>query len=155
MTGREFGKKLGHGDQWVSNLLTGRFGLSLDELDAAARAVGVPPSELVRDYDEEARVLTPSESRILRALRQLPMPIRDHFRVLAEYLVGVAPEEIGLITKYRKLTEEEQRRVEHLLDVLLLSQGAERRRAASDNRAVPESPEDEASPAAPQRTRKA
>lgn len=123
ITNRKFGKDLGHGDQWVSNLLAGRFALSLEDLDEAARLVQALPSELVRRDDEEAWILTPSEMRLLRATRQLPQAIRDHLRVLAEYLMGVAPEEIDLLTEFRLLEASDQERVRQSVMFLRLPPG--------------------------------
>lgn len=120
MTNRAFGKRLGHGDQWVSNLLAGRFTLALDDLDEAARAVGVLPSDLVRRDDEEAMILTPTEGRLIRAIRALPVAIRDHIRILAEYLMGAAPEEIDLLMEYRALSEADQARVKQSVAFLRL-----------------------------------
>jgi transcriptional regulator with XRE-family HTH domain len=131
MTNRAFGKRLGHGDQWVSNLLAGRFDLSLNDLDDAARAVEALPSDLVRRDDEEAWTLTPSEMRLVRAVRALPMALRDHLRVLAEYLMGVAPEEIELLTEFRKLGQEDQDRVRQSVAFLRLPQGGAPRIAAT------------------------
>lgn len=122
MTGRAFGQRLGHGDQWVSNLLSGKFALALEDLDDAARIVGVSPSELVRSMHDESWVVTPSEMRTLRALRALPLVIRDHLMILAEYLMGVTPDEIDLLKQYRQLTDEERERWLHGIELLLLTQ---------------------------------
>jgi transcriptional regulator with XRE-family HTH domain len=131
VTNRAFGKRLGHGDQWVSNLLAGRFTLAIDDLDEAARGVGVTPSELVRGDDEEAWILTPSEMRLLRAVRALPMAIRDTLRQLAEYLMGVAPEEIDLLEEYRRLDPADQERVRQSVAFLRLPTNAAPRKAAT------------------------
>jgi transcriptional regulator with XRE-family HTH domain len=127
LTGRALGQRLGHGDQWVSNLLNGRFGLKLEELDAVAQAVGTTPSELVKRPDDDVDVLTPSERRVLRALRALPPAVRDHLIILADYLVGVMPDEIELLSIYRSLTPNERQRLDHAAHVLKLSQGVESR----------------------------
>lgn len=123
MTGRAFGRGFsandgrGHGDQWVSNLLKGRHRLSLDELDEAARILKCTPAELVKTDFETAEYLSPTERRIVQALRTIPAVIRDHFLVMAEYLVGIAPEEIGFLEEYRELTESERTRVRHWIHV--------------------------------------
>lgn len=135
MTNRAFGQRLGHGDQWVSNLLAGRFDLSLADLDDAARAVDALPSDLVRRDDEEAWTLTPSEMRLVRAVRALPMAIRDHLRVMAEYLMGVVPDEIELLTEFRKLGQSDQERVRQSVAFLRLPQGG-----APRTEAIPETP---------------
>ena len=119
-TGRAFAKWLGHGDQWVSNLLAGRFALSLDELDRAAAFLNVPPSDLIRVSDDEGHELSPSERRVVSAMRMLPAPVRDHLMLLADYLVGVTPAEVELLAQLRKLTPAELRQVTHWTDVTLL-----------------------------------
>lgn len=121
VTGRAFGKRLGHGDQWVSNLLNGRFALSLEDLDEAAHLARTTPSELVRHDSDEIAVLSPTEARVVRALRVVPPAIRDHVVTLLDYLRGVAPEEIELLRRFRQLTAEEQQTIVHGLDVLWLT----------------------------------
>jgi hypothetical protein len=123
MTGRAFGKAFsandgkGHVDTWVSGLLKGQFGLSLDELDEAAHIVKLTPASLVKSDYEHAEYLTPTEHRIVQAMRALPASIRDHFLMLAEYLIGVAPDEIDVLEEYRELAEEERTRVRHWMHV--------------------------------------
>jgi transcriptional regulator with XRE-family HTH domain len=138
LTGRAFGKRLGRGDQWVSNLLAGRFALSLDELDEAARALQVTPSELVHREEDGLWELRPTEMRLIRGLRAVPPVIRDHLVTMVEYLMGVAPEEIDLLRAYRQLTPEEQQRVQHGVDVLRLTQSVAPRTGDSGSR--PETP---------------
>lgn len=120
ITNRAFGKRLGHGDQWVSNLLAGRFTLSLDDLDEAAKAVEMQPSDLVRHDGEEAWVLTPSEMRLVRAVRNLPVVLRDQLRAMAEYMMGTAPEEIDFLKEFRALDAEDQERVRQSVSLLRL-----------------------------------
>lgn len=132
LTNRAFGKRVGHGDQWVSNLLAGRVKLKgLDVLDLFASALGTLPSDLVRRDGEESWTLTPSEMRLLRAVRALPLAIRDHLRVLAEYLMGVAPEEIDLLTEFRKLAADEQERVRQSVAFLRMPQNVVPRTATT------------------------
>jgi hypothetical protein len=127
MTGRAFGKAFsanegkGHVDTWVSGLLNGQFGLSLDELDEAARIVKMTPAALVQSDYEHAEYLTPTEHRIVQAMRALPASIRDHVLMLAEYLIGVAPDEIDMLEEYRELAAEEQTRVRHWMHVTRIS----------------------------------
>lgn len=123
-TNRAFGQWLGHKDGWVSSLLAGRFSLSLDELDRTAQFFNVPPSEIVRMSDD-AWELSPTEMRVVRALRMLPPTVRDHLVTLADYLIGATPEEVELLKRVRQLTGDELRRVEHWIDVTLLSQEIE------------------------------
>lgn len=110
-TNRALGKWLGHQDQWVSNLLAGRFALSLDELDRVALFFRVPPSEIVRMSDEPWE-LAPTEMRVVRALRMLPPAVRDHLVTLADYLIGATPEEVELLKSVRQLSDEDVRVLE-------------------------------------------
>jgi hypothetical protein len=115
-TNREFGKWLGHKDQWVSNLLAGKFALSLDELDRAALFFHVPPGELVRVSDEPWE-LNAGEMRTVRALRMLPPVVRDHVITLADYLVGATPEEVTILKGVRELSDEDVRVLESWIRV--------------------------------------
>lgn len=127
MTGRAFGRGFsandgkGHGDQWVSNLLKNKHALALDELDEAAHILKCSPTELVRSDFEHAEYLTPTEHRILQAVRRLPVVIRDHLMVLSEYLVGVAPEEIEFLEEFRQITAEERERFHHWVHMTRIS----------------------------------
>lgn len=123
-TQRAFAKALGHGDQWASNLLSGRFSLSLEDFDSAAKFLGVPASELVRVSDEPWE-LSPTEMRVVRALRMLPPAVRDHLVMLTDYLIGATPDEVELLKRVRQLTTEELRQIEHWIDVTLLAQDVE------------------------------
>ena len=89
-TQRALAHHLGHGDQWVSNLMAGRHVLSLKELDRVADFFNVPPGEIVRVADEPWE-LTPTEMRVVRALRMLPPAIRDHLVTLADTWFGPPP----------------------------------------------------------------
>lgn len=123
-TQRQLAQWLGHGDQWVSNLLAGRHALSLSELDRVAAFFKVPPGEIVR-MSEEPWELSPSEMRMMRALRMLPEVVRDHLVTLADYLIGATPDEVEHLKTYRDLSAENQRTVERWTDVLLRAQARE------------------------------
>lgn len=105
-TQREFAKWLGHGDQWASNLLRGEFSLSLDELDRVAAFFTVPPSEIVRASDDPWE-LSPTEMRVIRAIRLLPPPVRESYAMLADWTVGALPEEYDLLIAIRSLNDAE------------------------------------------------
>ena len=105
MKQRAFAVRMGHTEQWVSNLFRGDFTLTMDDLDKAAEALQVPPSEIVRLHDDPWE-LTPTEMRAVRALRMLPASIRDHAVTMLDYTVGVWPEEADLIVAIRALGEE-------------------------------------------------
>lgn len=131
MTNREFGRKFstpdgkGHGDQWASNLLSPKqpTSLSLQELDEAARILKTTAAELVRSPYDHSEYLTPTEHRFMQALRALPPPIRDHFLTLAEYLIGVAPEEMAFLLEYRGLASDGDRaKVQHWTHALRMSE---------------------------------
>jgi hypothetical protein len=127
MTGQDFGRAFsaregeGHGYQWASNILTGRARLSLDELDEAARILKTTAASLVKSDFETAEYLTPTEHRILEAIRALPPPIRDHVQILAEYLVGVAPEEVDHLMEFRELMPGEREKIQHWTHALKLA----------------------------------
>lgn len=115
-TNRRYAQAIDHREQWVSNMLAGRFSPKLDELDRLANPLGVPASELVRQA-EDLWELSPSEMRVMRALRMLPPVVRDHFVTLADYLVGVTPDEIDLLRRIRDLEDPEREVIDHWLRV--------------------------------------
>ena len=133
-TQRMFAKALDHGDQWASNFLRGEFALSLDQIDAAAAFLGVPPSELVREGGDPWE-LSPSEMRVVRAMRMLPPPVRDHLVTLADYLIGVTPEEVELLNRIRTLTADNLQVVDRWIEMKLFEQA--RGPAAPDRDAPP------------------
>lgn len=104
-TQRYFAQKIGHGDQWASNLFRGDFTLPMDQLDLVADALGVPPSEIVRRHTDPWE-LTSQEMRAIRALRLLPPVIREHAVTQLDYTVGVWPDEAELIVEIRALGDE-------------------------------------------------
>lgn len=120
-TQRAFAQWLGHGDQWASSLFAGRMALSLDDLDRVAAFFNVPPGEIVRVSDE-AWELTPTEMRVVRALRMLPPPVRDHMVTLADYLIGTTPDEVELLRRIRSLGADQLHVVEQWIDLKLLEQ---------------------------------
>ena len=115
-TQRALAVHLGHGDQWASNLMSGRHALAWTDLDRVAQFLRVPPSELVRLSDDPWE-LTPTEMRVVRAMRMLPPPVRDHFATMIDYTVGSTPDEIQLLTRLRELTPENLDVVEHWIDL--------------------------------------
>ena len=123
LTARAFAHELNHVDGWISGIKNGKWALGLDELDEAARVLRLTPSELVRNDESELWELRPTEGRLLRAVRQLPPVLRDHLVAHAEFLMGVAPPELDFLIDYRKLTNEEQQRIRHWVDVLRATQG--------------------------------
>lgn len=120
-TQRDFAKFLGHGDQWASNLLRGEFTLSLDELDRTAQFFGVPPGEIVR-VSEEPWELSPTEMRVVRALRTLPPPVRDTFAQLADWTIGVLPDELDLLMIIRRLDDDGRQALSHWAELKTVEQ---------------------------------
>lgn len=55
---------------WISNILAGRKGLRLVDLDLVADFFRIPPSELVRETDSDLVEVSPSELALLRKLRR-------------------------------------------------------------------------------------
>ena len=123
-----FARALGHRDQWASNFFKGAFSLSLDQLDDAATFLGVTPGEIVRVSDEPWE-LTPTEMRMIRALRMLPAPVREMVVTQTDYMVGVVPEEAELIVKIRNLTDEEYDGMWHYVGSMEASRDAAHRKA--------------------------
>lgn len=120
-TNRALGKAIGHGDQWVSNMLSGRQRLSLRDLDSIAVFLRVPPGEIVRVSDEPWE-LSPTEMRAIRALRMLPPPVRDFYVGLADWTVGVVPEEAERLQKIRQLSDENMEVVDRYIEMKLFEQ---------------------------------
>ena len=131
MTQRAFAKAMGHGDQWASNFLHGEFALSLDQLDTAAAALGVPPGELVRRQDDSWE-LSPTEMRVIRALRMLPPPVRDHLAMTMDYTVGMWPDEADIILSLRGLEDDDLKVIRHWIDMKRLERAHARGAARRD-----------------------
>lgn len=130
-TNRQFGHAIGHKDSWVSHFLAGRFALSLDELDKVAAFFNVPPGDIVRTSAEPWE-LTPTEMRVVRALRMLPPSVRDHFATLIDYTIGTVPDEIEFLMHLRSLNPDERVHAEHLMRALASSPTGGRRITAPD-----------------------
>ena len=56
---------------WISNIMTGRRGVRLQDLESIAGVLGVPPSELIRAPEDTMIELTATEGRIVEAFRRL------------------------------------------------------------------------------------
>lgn len=138
-TQREFAQWLGHGDQWASNLLRGEFTLSLDEIDRVAAFLNVPPGELVRVSDEPWE-LTPTEMRVVRALRMLPPPVRDTFAQLADWTIGVLPDELDLLMIIRRLDDDGRRALTHWAELKTVEQAHARRAPDHGDQRTPSVP---------------
>jgi transcriptional regulator with XRE-family HTH domain len=60
---------MGKSEAWLSNVLSGKRGLRIVDLDKLSEFFHIPPSELVREGNGELVEVTPTELRLLRRLR--------------------------------------------------------------------------------------
>lgn len=56
---------------WISNIMTGRRGIRLEDLETIAGILNTPPAELIRDPANAILELTPLEVRLVEAFRVL------------------------------------------------------------------------------------
>lgn len=92
ITARQVAKEMRRGDAWISAVLNGRQGIQLKDLDEFARALKLPPSELVREDDTELRELSPTEMRLLRVFRDWPEPVKAHWMALIDHFAATEPD---------------------------------------------------------------
>jgi transcriptional regulator with XRE-family HTH domain len=86
MSQRDLAGILGWSQSRVAHLLTGRVEITVDDLAEMAFALGLSVLETVRDRGMEfCAEMTPSEMRVLDAVRALPQTDRDAFT----HLLGV------------------------------------------------------------------
>lgn len=126
MTAKTFGAKMGKdsGSSWFNAIKAGRNALQLEDLDRAAFHLRLTPSDLVR-RGTDLFELRPTESRVIRAIRLLPPIIQDYLVTLAEFLVGVFPEEVDFLHEYRELGEKQRALIRHWAHVMKLGGGDE------------------------------
>lgn len=91
---------LGKTSPWMSQLLSGRLNLGLDELDAVALACGSTAVELVRDPEQfqYCADLTPSEMAMLRRYRKLGPSIRDALSLIVQAIEATDRAGQGVVT---------------------------------------------------------
>ena len=78
MSQRDAAGILGWSQSRVAHLLTGRVEMTVDDLAEFTQAVGIRPTEAVRDHGLEfCADMTPTELRFLERWRQLDQPTRD------------------------------------------------------------------------------
>lgn len=73
--------------QWASGLINGHQKVSLDQLDAIAALLGVPPGDLVKREGDYYIEVVPHEMRFVSHLRSLPDSIRRHLMHAWDYFV--------------------------------------------------------------------
>ena len=117
MNARAFARKMGYKDGWINAIKDGRNALQLEDLDRAAFHLRTTAGDLIRRGDE-LYDLRPSEARLVRALRLLPPVIQDYLVTLTEYLVGVLPEEVGLLEEFRDLGDDQQAQIRRWVHVM-------------------------------------
>jgi transcriptional regulator with XRE-family HTH domain len=96
-----------YSEAWISNILAGRKGIRLTELDAVADFFQVPPGELVRHEGDALVEVSPTEMAILRKFRRFD---EDDFRSYLQIL-GLghhAPPPKPKPPKFRKTHPEEK-----------------------------------------------
>lgn len=71
---------------WATDIVKGRQDLRLQDLDAVADAMDVPPGDLVRRNDRQYLEVTNAEARLIRYFRALPETIRAHWLASLDYL---------------------------------------------------------------------
>jgi hypothetical protein len=106
--------------------------LSLDELDRTAAFFTVPPSEIVR-LSEDPWELSPTEMRVVRALRMLPPAVRDDYARYADYLIGSVPDEMDDLIVLRALSAENRSTVRRWAEMLRTAQERGRDAAGLDD----------------------
>ncbi len=126
MTGRELANaipaKLGQpkGDAWISGVLSGKQGLSLDDLDAVADKLNLPPSELVRADNSELRELRPHEMHLLRHYQSWPAPVQERWLRILDYfsMLTADREAAELVDVWRELSIRDRKLLRRYLQQL-------------------------------------
>lgn len=90
--------------QWshskVTKKMTQRTMIDLDELEALCFAVGIQPTEAVRDRGLEfVAEMTPTELRLLELIRKLPKPAYDGLLHFLQVTPSVGAEQRGATPK--------------------------------------------------------
>lgn len=88
---KTFAKHMHHSEAWLTNVLHGKRGMRIVDLDKMAEFFHLPVSEFVREPDAELIEVTPSEKALLRRLRRTSQNYRDSVLTLA----GMAPPHIN------------------------------------------------------------
>lgn len=88
-------------EAWLSNVLDGKRGIRLVDLDQVAQFLRVPPSELIRENDAELVEATPTEKALLRKFRRADPHARNSILVMAGLANLIDTKEPGWSKKER------------------------------------------------------
>lgn len=91
MRQKTFAKHMGHTEAWVSNILSGKRGLRIVDIDKVADFFRIPPGELVRETDSDLVEVTPTERKLLRKIRRVSDEYRQTIFTLAGMTEPVNP----------------------------------------------------------------
>jgi transcriptional regulator with XRE-family HTH domain len=80
---KAFARHMNKSEAWLSNVLSGKRGLRIVDLDKVADFFHLPVSELVRESDAELVEVTPSEQSLLRKVRRMNKEYRDGIYLFA------------------------------------------------------------------------
>lgn len=68
---KRFAEYMDKSEAWVTNVLQGKRGIRIVDLDKVADFFRIPPSDLVREDNAELIEVTPSEKALLRKMRRM------------------------------------------------------------------------------------
>lgn len=88
---KTFARHMDKSEAWLSNILSGKRGLRIVDLDKLAEFFRLPISEFVREDDAELIEATPSEKALLRRLRRTSQDYSDAVLKIA----GMAPPHVN------------------------------------------------------------
>lgn len=83
---KTFARHMRKSGAWLTNVLNGKRGLRIVDLDRVADFFRLPVSEFVRETDTDLVEVTPTEKRLLRKLRRAPEEFRDSVLMMAGLL---------------------------------------------------------------------
>lgn len=96
---KTFADYMGKSEAWLTNVLSGKRGLRIIDLDRVADFFRLPVSEFVREADAELVEVTPTEKKLLRKLRRAPEGFRDSVLTLAALAPTVSTNVTSLTKK--------------------------------------------------------
>lgn len=99
---------------WVTDLIDGpeKKGqdLRLRDLDAVAAFLGVPPGELVARDGHEYIEVTPTELKLVRYFRTLPVVVQQHMVAYLDFLFAAHERELAQIKHEREAKTDRAKR---------------------------------------------